>query len=92
MGLFTPRFFASVVTASGLYFFTSSSSITGSVLTQSWYPRGTAVAPAPAIVMPTVPKTPGFWERARQSLTQSGRNIRHGVGNAAGWVQQKVTP
>lgn len=65
---------------------------TGSVLTQSWYPRGTAVAPTPAIVMPTVPKTPGFWERARQSFTQSGRNIRHGVGNAAGWVQQKVTP
>ena len=68
---------------------------TGNLLTQAWYPRS-APAPAPlqnpAIVMPVPPRAPSFWERAREGFTRGSHEVRHGVGNAAGWVQKKVTP
>ncbi len=62
---------------------------TGTVLTQTWFRRPLAVAGGPP---PPAPQPPSFLERAKASLTKGTSGVRHGVGNAAGWVQKKVTP
>ncbi len=70
---------------------------TGTVLTQAWYPRrapgpvaGAPLPPPPPVYAPA--PQPGFWDRTRQGLQKGATGVRQGVGNAAGWVQQKVAP
>ena len=61
---------------------------TGTVLTQTWFPRPLPPAAAP----PSAPPQPNFWERTRKGLNRGATGVRHGIGDAAGWVQRKVTP
>jgi len=64
---------------------------TGTVLTQNWFRRPLAVSGG-AVPPPPAPPSPSFLERAKASLNKGTTGVRHGVGNAAGWVQKKVTP
>lgn len=63
---------------------------TGTVLTQTWFRRPLAVAGGP--VPPPAPRPLSLLERAKAGLSKGTTGVRHGVGNAAGWVQKKVTP
>jgi hypothetical protein len=64
---------------------------TGTVLTQTWFRRPPATAGGPTPPPPALPQ-PSIWDRARAGLNKGTTGVRHGVGNAAGWVQKKVTP
>lgn len=64
---------------------------TGTIISQNWFRQPLAVAGKP--LPPTAPPPqPGLWDRTKEGLNRGATGVRHGVGNAAGWVQQKVTP
>ena len=66
---------------------------TGTIISQNWFrtPKPTASVPVPAPT-PVPPPQPGLWDRTKEGLNRGATGVRHGIGNAAGWVQQKVTP